>query len=434
MKVLVCDDLPDNSEEFEDAIREADRFDIMTTRLNGKRLKQQLNTLISNADKILEGEESSHDLQDTEFGEENVDLVILDNNLAHLGIEGARLTAEAIAGYIRAFSSAPYIVSVNKNPDVDFDLRYLIGDYATRTDLAVNVDHLSNPALWTHKRADAKNDFLPWYWPKLLGIGDDRRLKIQFIEDRLGKKICEAFGITLEIFDSLSRQARSSLSLAEDAENPESTQDEHLGLNATFRGMFLASGRSLPNKDERENLLEKLDDGVPGVKTIIARVVAAEIDFWLRRDVLGPQEALVDIPHLLMRMPFLLGKKASDISAWNDAIDANDGDPPYGLDPRLFDTHLKHAQFGEDDWAPFPCFWWPRLRENDELNARFSADGPDWEDAVFCEDRSEFRLLDPNEDTSPPSEFITQFEGSWNRRYVANIEGIRYVPRTRFAQ
>ena len=46
---------------------------------------------------------------------------------------------------------------------------------------------------------------------------------------------------------------------------------------------------------------------------IIARVVAAYIDRWFRRDVLGPQEALVDLPHLLMRLPFLLGEKAGDL-------------------------------------------------------------------------------------------------------------------------
>ena len=433
MKVLVCDDLPKECREFEEAIHRAKQPDIITERLFGDKLKEQFSILMKSADKILTGDGRPNDLPKTEF-DDNVDVVILDNNLAHLGIQGARLTAEAIAGYIRAFSSAPYIISVNKNPDIDFDLRYLIGDYATRTDLAVNAGHLSNRALWTHKRTDAKNRFLPWYWPKLLGIGDDRRWKIKFIEGRLGKKICEAFEITSEIFDSLSRQARSSLSLAEDAENTEAAQNEHPGLKATFRGMFLASGRSLPDKDERENLLKKLDEGVTGVKTIIARVVAAEIDFWLRRDVLGPQEALVDIPHLLMRMPFLLDEDPGDVAHWNEIVDVTRDDPPFGLDPTLFDTHLKHAQFGEDDWAPFPCFWWPRLRENDELNAYFSAGDTNWADVVFCEDRSEFLPANPDTGISTPLEFVAQFEGSWNRRYVAGIDGIRYVPKTRFAQ
>ena len=434
MKVLICDDLREESGEFEDAIREAGQPDIHIERLFGTDLKEELNALLDSADAFLGEDGDTAELAQTAF-DNAIDLVVLDNNLAHLGIQGARLTAEAIAGHIRAFSSAPYIVSINKNPDIDFDLRYLIGDYTTRADLAVNADHLSNPALWTHQCADAKNGFFPWYWPKLLAVGVDRRKKIEFVEGRLDNGVCDALGVTPEIFGSFSRHTQSLLSLAGDVNEDDAGKIDNLGLNATFRGVFLASARSLPNKGEREILLKKLDEGVADVGAIIARVVAAEIDFWFRRDVLGPQEVLVDIPHLLMRMPFLLGKKANDIEAWNTAAGATQDDgPPFGLDSSFFETHLTNAVFQEGLWSPFPCFWWPVLRENNGLNAYFSTGGLDWADVVFCEDRSEFLHLDPNADIPSPLEFVAQFEGSWNRRYVADIEGIRYAPKTRFAR
>ena len=163
--------------------------------------------------------------------------------------------------------------------------------------------------------------------------------------------------------------------------------------------------------------------------------MAAEIDFWFRRDLLGPQEVLVDIPHLLMRMPFLLGEKANDIQAWNASVHTPQIEgPPFGLDQALFDDHLAKAMFKQSIWSPSPCFWWPTLRENDDLNACFSAGDREWADAIFCEDRSEFLSPDPEGGNSSPVEFVAQFEGTWNRRYVADIEGFRYAPKTRFAQ
>ena len=433
MKVLVCDDLPDDGREFQDAIREADQPEVDIERLFGDELKEQLNVLIAGADTALQDGEGAFELPHTKF--DDADLVILDNNLAHLGIAGARLTAEAVAGYIRSFSSAPYIVSINKNPDVDFDLRYLIGDYATRTDLALNTRHLSNPGLWTRGREDAVNGFLPWYWPKLLDAGAGRRRKVEFVKARLDRPVSDALGFAADEFNYLSRQARSLLSQAEETRDAEVERRQPYGSTATFREVFLASGRSLPNQEERQSLTRKLERGVDGTATIIARAVTADIDLWFRRDVLGPQEVLVDIPHLLMRMPFLLGDNASDIDHWNLAVDAAVIDAPFGLDEALFAAHLEQKQFDQDAWASSPCFWWPKLRNDDDLSAHFtSGRRSDWADVVFCEDRSEFLPMNPEDAELPPTEFVAQFEGSWNRRYVAGIDGVKYVPKTRFAQ
>ena len=432
MKILVCDDLPVDESHFVNAIEQANPSNVELKRLSGQNLRTQLNTLLRNADEILDGRLLAKNRTDTAF--DGIDLVVLDNNLAHLGIEGARLTAESIAGYIRAFSSAPYIISVNKNPDVDFDLRYLVGDYATRTDLALNLNHLSNRALWTHRRADARDGFLPWYWPKLLGIESKRREQIDFVENRLSNEVCETLGITTTDFRFLSRQARSILSQAEEASGNGFQDSDLPGMYASFVGVFLASSRSLPNREEREYLIQRMNADELAIQAIIARVVAADIDFWFRRDVAGPQEVLVDIPHLLVRMPFLLGRKASDLDSWNSAIEGSSDEEPYGLDGKHFEEHLKVAKFQCKLWSTNPCFWWPMLKDDEVLNSHFANDGSHWIDAVFCEDRSEFQMRNDDDEEPSVSEFVAQFEGAWARRYVANIPGVKYVPRSRFAQ
>src|SRR5207244_1753722 len=115
-------------------------------------------------------------------------------------------------GYIRAFTSTPYIISLNKNPDIDFDLRYLIGDYATRADVALNTHHLSNIALWTGDQKKAKSGFLPWYWPRLDKVSDRRRKQVEFVRKYLDDSIMTTFGFDDEAIGFLSPRATGSLS------------------------------------------------------------------------------------------------------------------------------------------------------------------------------------------------------------------------------
>ena len=431
-RILVCDDLDGDNQEFTNAIWEARQPGMEVKRVSGKDLAEAITDLIDDAEKVFAGDRCPGEVRSDRFNGD-VDLLVLDNNLAHLGIRGARLTAEAIAGYIRAFSPVPYVVSVNKNPNVDFDLRYLVGDYASRADLALNVQHLSNPGLWDRKRSDAQGGFLPWYWPKLLGAAERRRGQVAFVAEALGESVCASLGISSEAFSSLSRHSRSLLSQAEEATDEPGNGEYLSGYGATFRQVFMASSRSIPNQDERKQLLERFDRGDAGFQDVVARVVAADIDFWFRRDVLGPQELLVDVPHLLTRMPFVLGRNAGELRHWNSAVDACTADPPYGMDPEIFGEYLRPHLFEHDLWAQAPCFWWAPLKENDELNARFTAEDVHWAEVVFCEDRSEFLSRQTSSVEDEPVEFVAQFEGAWSRRYVANLSEVHYAPKSRFA-
>lgn len=426
MKILVCDDQQDRCDEIVGKIREAGQPAPKV--LVGQNLTKELKNLFKSVSTCLDAPQNYIPVANPAF--DDVDIVILDNNLAHLEIEGTRLTAESIAGYIRAFTAAPYIVSLNKNPDVDFDLRYLVGDYSTRADLALNTDHLANPALWTGDQAKAKDGFLPWYWPNLSTVSKTRCAQIEFVRNHLDDSVVATMGFDDEAIGFLSPHSKGALS--PEAGSDEVGKDGIPFKKVTFRDVFIAKDRSIPSKNERQNLSDAEKGGKAVIRNIIARIVAADIDLWFRRDVVGPQEPLVDIPHLLVRFPFLLGDRAKDIDEWNKSTSANTA--PYRLEKKLYDDHLAKWKFGHDIWVPTTCFWWPKLKADEKLNEFFfRAKEGEWADVVFCEDRSAFLERMPKNGGAPPVEFPAEFEGSWGHRYVSRIIGIQYAPRMRLA-
>src|ERR1700735_1317962 len=107
MKILVCDDLKGRCEEAAKAVDDAHQHDVQVTLLFEDDLKSQLEILFDGVDSYLNGHTERQEQMRTVF--DDADLIIMDNNLAHLGIQGSRLTAESIIGYVRAFSSAPYV-------------------------------------------------------------------------------------------------------------------------------------------------------------------------------------------------------------------------------------------------------------------------------------------------------------------------------------
>jgi hypothetical protein len=432
MKVLVCDDEEGLGRAIVEAIAEGAPGNLEVSMLVGNGLTEELTRLFQRVQNCLDEPESYRSRNDLAFDE--VDLAILDNNLAHLDIKGARLTAESIAGYVRAFTGVPYLVSLNKNPDVDFDLRYLVGDYETRADIALNTHHLENKALWTRNRADSGDGFLPWYWPELRAAPERRRGQIAFMRGRLSDPVFATLALPTndEALGFLSLHAKGALSPDAQAEGSEEAREGTSIGDLSFRDFFVSRSRSLPTKDEREQLFAAATAGNEAIDLVIRRVVAADLDFWFRRDVVGPQELLVDVPHLLMRMPFLLGEGAADVNAWNRAI--NELAPPFGLDPALFTTRLEKATFEHDIWITTPAFQWPSLKKDEKLNDLFFSSKQDsWADVVFCEDRSEFCERSPKDGDGAPAEFSSELEGNWGRRHVARVEGYRYKPQSRFA-
>jgi len=420
MRILVCDDIVKRGEETCSFIREAGTEHEVVPVFEDD-LKTAIEAIFRRAQRTLARTRTSPETEDgdTIFDDPRSDvLMILDNNLAELNISGARHTAESIAGYLRALTNVPYIVSLNKNPQVDFDLRYLVGDYRTDADLALNTKHLAYPALWTGETTPTAGRFFPWYWPVLNRTPAVRRRQIDFVEKHYDEPIVTALKFPPKYLNFLSRHAWGALS-------PKAARTKSI----TIRKFFLESCRSLPILKDRKELSKRLGRGDDSARRIVARVAAAELERWIRRDVLGPQDFLVDLPHLLMRLPFLLGKHVNDLDRWNGVALA--AEPPFGLDEELYENHLKDAKFEGDIWTKSPCFWWPKLKEDEKLNRMFFRDGSNWADAVFCEDLSRFVLR--SEDPRALREFAAEFEGSWQRRHVAEVDKMTYSPKSRFA-
>lgn len=404
MKVLVCDD---NADQCDTAVA-ALGTQAHVNGLSGAELKGELLNLFGRVAGVLKGNGKSFE---TSF--DGFDLAIVDNNLADLELKGARLTAEAIIGYLRTFTDIPYIVSLNKNPNVDFDLRYLLGDYQSIADLALNTGHLSNARLWG---ASGPDDFAPWYWPRLDDAASRRENQIKFVEERLETPTWEVLGFPSEAKSYLSRHAESALwSLGGGARS------------ATFGSFFDASRTLLPA--DRNRLTELMKSGNALARNAVHRVVAHEVDRWIRRDVLGVQDVLIDLPHLLCKMPFLLGERANDVAQWNEVVTA--ACPPYSLDEDMYEQHLAPTLFTESVWVPTPSFWWPSLRADERLTELFFEATSDWAYAVFCEDVSRFVPVPSDESDVVPQEFEAEIPGSWPRRFVLGVESYEYSPRCR---
>ncbi len=430
MKILICDDKRDDARWAKslaaNGIGGATNASI--EQLSAEKLAQELKKFFKQVKDRSQGELAP---EKTTF--DSFDLVFLDNELVWLDIEGPPLTAEPIAGYIRAYSKVPYIVSLNKNRAVDFDLRFLIGDYATKADLALNTNHLENRGLWTGKGSDSDDGFRPWYWPALLKMPSRRRAQIEFVKENLSKPVLSTLGFPRLAISKLSRHATGSLYpdayLSGGAR--ETGSDKKSLEEITFIDFFKANQRSLPAVEDREilspdntrNRANKLR------KEIVSRVVAGELDFWFRRDIIGPQNVLVDVPHLLMRLPFLLGSRSKDIESWNSAAQATG--VPFGLARRLYNDFIRPHRLVHQIWAPSPVFWWPSIDAEEKLQELFYESKTEWGDFVFCEDQSIFsRRTDAH---AAPVEFVAEFDSPWNQRYVRRLEGVSYAPTSQFA-
>lgn len=427
MKVLVCDDKDERGLDVADSVRAAGQADV--SQLTGDHLQKELTKLFDRV-KQTQGDFTGYVHERSRFDE--ADVLLLDNNLTLLKSDGPPMTAESIVGYIRAFTQAGYIVSLNMNPDVDFDLRYLVGDFSTRADLAINGDHVANKYLWTGNTRDADHDFCPSYWPRLGDVAQYRKRQINFVLEQFEASILDALGFGHDSIQMLSRHSRGALSPQASAESEEGRGIGQPLREITFRDFFLTKNRALPLREERERLADAFESN-DLVRNAVARIVAADIDLWLRRDVIGPQEPLVDVPHLTTRLPFLLGERANDPQAWNDVLGTKT--PPFGWNELLYQDVIAPALFLHNHtWAQSPCFWWSTLSNDDRVDDRLRASqNEDWADVVFCEDTSRFQSRLSDETYRGPVEFVTEFEGIWNRRHITKLEDIRYAPLTRLA-
>lgn len=366
------------------------------------------------------------------------DLVLLDFGLTTLNFD-FRLTAEHIAGYIRALTDVPFVVSLNKLGNIDFDLKYLLGDFDTRADLALHTDLLTNPGLWSGQ-VEA-GEFCPWYWPRLNEAARRRKAQIEFIKENLDQPILGSLGFPDDAVEQLSLQAIAFLS-------PEADDGEANGAGSvrevTFWQHFRSSNRTLI-RDDRRGLFGEPDSDIPNtaadvadnIKTIAARVVAGELDFWFRRDILGPQRLLIDAPHLQAKYRFRPGEgDEANPAAWSAT--AKELTPPYGLAEEFFKaieaSEFKQSHDGVDlIWTDKPCFWLPQIEDNDDFDEfiELAEKHPKrHNNLVFCEDTR--RFVDTKR--TPAHRFETALGRGIDVRYIEKLAAFDYSPKSQLAR
>lgn len=138
----------------------------------------------------------------------------------------------------------------------------------------------------------------------------------------------------------------------------------------------------------------------------IARIAASSLHKWLERKVLVSQDVLVDLPHLIARLPWLIPGDASSLEQWNLQINGGNVETL---------ARLQRHLYPRNSWLSRPAFWWQQIASDDELMS--PPDNWDFEntpDFVFREDLSNFGLR------SDSQEFVADISGTYDIRYICN--------------
>ena len=391
--VLVYDDEPDLAQEWADVIKQVapEEYHLLSTP-SKREAQDAVRDILRRRTAVREGEQLTRD----KCLFDDVDILIIDYDLLHIDESNAQYTGESIARLVRMFSNCGIVVVLNQFPGIHFDLS-LRGHIASHADLNIDGDLLKIPGLW---RSPPWDGFRPWAWQTLSKAVETQKARESLILNSLDRPIVEVLGMKLE--DALRLSDSAFGFIAPEAENFSSLQ------KITFRE-FLSNKSG--SRDSRA-LVER------DPKSAV-RFGAARIGKWLEREVLAPQDVLIDVPHLLQRFPFLLEERFTTIDEWNEAIHDVD---------RLKDIFDQSCWFEPENFLSKPAVWGQRLEADDNINrARSEFDFTSVPDFVFLEDRSVFTRF------SDATEFRAGFHNSFDRRFVRPIDEYRYAPQRRFA-
>lgn len=394
-RVLICDDEAALSADWVRRVRDvapADRFEVLDAPTN-EAIRDGVRTLIKrrNASRDGQAKPAGNCLFD------GVDVLVVDYDLLHVDEENARYTGEGVARLARTFADCRIIIVLNQYPEAQFDLS-LRGHLVSHGDLNLDAGLLDNAGLWTSPPWDG---FRPWAWETADRSVDRRKAQIAALAGGgLKQSIVATLGMTAEDATRLSDGAFGFI--APDAGNFTALSEQ------TFEA-FLAT-----TTEGRDAHALVADD-----PTAAAQFAAARIGKWLERELLGPQDVLVDIPHLLQRFPFLVPGDLSDPAAWNAAIHD---------EAALKAVVPENAWFAAKDWLSRPAVWWRRVEADADIRKRRSEfDFTKAPDLAFLEDVSSFC---PTDDAT---EFRAGFHNAYDRRFAKVVDGVRYAPQRRFA-
>lgn len=392
MRVRVCDDFPDIAEEWVGAIKAVVPDDYDVARI--ETAKDEVSTLLLRKIAVEKGEDPL--AYATDF--DDIDLLVVDYDLLHLDDAGSRTTGEGIARLARSLSKCGAIVVMNQyKGQFDLGMRGHLDSFA---DVNIDAPLVGSAALW--KRLDAApGEFNPTTWiPMPVLLEAARKLGATLAEKGIDAPVMPLLGLGTAALAELSDTAFGFLSLkAQTAEE----------LSAVTI---------------REFLHRSLEEGF--VECLLAKAPAILFDFaafrlvkWLDRAVLRPMDVLIDGPHLVDRLPFMIDPTTVDVhdpAAWVKAAAAPSNSLRWEL---LKDYHneLASSALGRT------VFDWFRLANDEKID--------EMQDAYLESDPARYYLA---EDTSRFVEkdalirYRADFHNFGDRRGVEKLAGVTYGP------
>ena len=407
MKICVWDDETELAVDWGKKIRSLmEDDDVEVNAPDRKRIDEELHILHERRRTYMDSDEvlapnGASQLDDT-------DILIVDNDLFELD-HFSDFSAEMVAIRARVYTTCGCIVVLNRNPDLDFDLS-LLGHSDSKADLHINDRFVADDGLWlTCPKEDGI--FRPWHWPLLRASARLYKARVDELNDLLSSDerdmpILDYFGFSEDAKNRLSRSARAFL-------HPKRQAEEVSFYN------FLAGNATAVDVRDGKNIIRKRDD------CKIAQICAHRISKLLERLVLGPQDVLVDLPHLVEKLPFLVPPDYQSVEVfWNSLarlehapIDELHGE----ISPHLFQRNI---------WFDRPVFWWHQLDTEDNLDKLLGASDANPKQLVFCEDASAFHA------SVDCHRFVAAHHSMSDARFVRwlNDDDVNYGPQSRLAQ
>lgn len=397
-RIVVCDDIDGLADGWVDEICGATGLNEGVERLHDP--ADQFAALLARIPRDAENPATPDTAAQTSF--DIADVLVVDYDLLDIGGDRVRHTGEEFARIARLYSDCDFIVIMNQfENQASFDLE-MIGHLGSFADLNIGSQSVGSRCLWGAERDGG--EFAPWYWPDIAMTIEARRHLVDMVAARLDDPLLGVLDFPVEMLAGLSDRAAGFLSST-------ATKPEELTA-LTVRDFLIGSTEH-----------KEIERAIASDPRRAAAFAVARLWKWYSRAVIGPQDLLVDVPHLVQRLPFVmkaeLGNPA-DGATWNAAV--RDG-------ASAIVDQLEPAKFqGEARWLGRDAYWWPKVLALPELQAlRDGFDSDTYADMVFAEDAS---IFIPFEKATP---FRAGFYNQFDVRYLAMFEGVSYAPGRRLA-
>ena len=391
--VLICDDDIDVCVQWVKAVRAVappERYDVAEAPGRDD-LQDAIQELFARQSALLAG----HRRERSRCLFDGVDILILDYDLLHIDERNARHTGESLARLVRVCTTAGVVLIVNQF-DAHFDLS-LRGHLSSHADLNLQGDLLGSSGLWTDPPWEG---FRPWHWQTLHRAVETQRTRQQLVAEHFNEPVVDVLGMREEDHLCLSDTAVGFI--APDARD----------WAATRKHTFASFVASLGNGKCMSALL-KVDEEAA------CRFAASRIGKWLERRVLGPQNVLIDLPHLIQRFPFLWEDDLQNPAIWTAAV--------CGAEPAKRGIP-ESCWFEPTAFLSRPAIWSSRLLEQAGIReTRASFDYARVPPFVFLEDTSAFEQL------QEATQFRAGHHNGYDRRFAKCVAGKVYAPQRRLA-